>query len=275
MIINGIDYLFHYTSLERLAQILKNRTIRLSPLENMDDLQERKARDIDNFGRFFFTSCWTEEKTESIPMWNMYTNIRAGVRIALPKNPFKRHRTTVEGLTSVLKTPPMSNSTNEANTFLDLADLYRNNYFSPQAWSGDILFQINYTDDIELLEPHIVFRSDNKINLQTSTFGRYKNTYWKFQKEWRYLMLFIPMHFGTDVNLMNYEFNLTVNRMALGQQAAPFDHFDLDIDPEMFKKMIITKSPKLSEGNQILLNSIIKEYNPNAHIEESDLYGLI
>ena len=275
MFINGIDYLFHYTSLERLAQILKNRTIRLSSLESMDDLQERKARDIDNFGRFFFASCWTEENTESIPMWNMYTDIRAGVRIALPKNPFKRHHTTVDGLTSVLETPPLSNSTNEANTFLDLADLYKNKYFSPQAWSGDILFQIIYTDDINLLEPHIVFRSENTINLQTSTFGRYKNTYWDFQKEWRYLMLFIPMPFGTDVDLMNYEFNLTINRMALDQQAAPFDHYDLDIDPEMFKKMIITKSPKLSEGNQILLDSIVKEYNSDAIIENSSLLGLI
>lgn len=37
-------YLYHYTSLESLALILKNRTIRLNPLDKMDDLQEQKQQ---------------------------------------------------------------------------------------------------------------------------------------------------------------------------------------------------------------------------------------
>lgn len=42
------DYLYHYTSLEKLALILKNRTIRLSPLDKMDDRQEQKTSDVEN-----------------------------------------------------------------------------------------------------------------------------------------------------------------------------------------------------------------------------------
>ena len=62
------DYLYHYTSLENLALILKNRTIRFSPLSKVDDLQESRSRDLKNVGRFVFVSCWTDEKEESIPM---------------------------------------------------------------------------------------------------------------------------------------------------------------------------------------------------------------
>ena len=77
------ELLYHYTSIDRFAQILKNRTIRLSPLDKMDDLQENITKDIKNIGRFFFASCWTAEEEESIPMWNMYTDIKAGIRIGL------------------------------------------------------------------------------------------------------------------------------------------------------------------------------------------------
>lgn len=50
------EYLYHYTSIENLALILKNRTIRLNTLDKMDDLQEQKTRDVQNFGKFFFVS---------------------------------------------------------------------------------------------------------------------------------------------------------------------------------------------------------------------------
>ena len=42
------ELLYHYTSIDRFAQILKNRTIRLSPLDKMDDLQENITKDIKN-----------------------------------------------------------------------------------------------------------------------------------------------------------------------------------------------------------------------------------
>ena len=87
----GEEFLYHYTTLDKLALILRNRTIRLNPLDKMDDLQENMTSDVKNFGRIFFASSWTEEATESIPMWKMYASMESGVRIGLPKNPFKRY----------------------------------------------------------------------------------------------------------------------------------------------------------------------------------------
>ena len=63
-----MDYLFHYTSVDILALILKNRTIRFNSLDRMDDLQEQETADIKNVGQFCYISFWTDDEEESIPM---------------------------------------------------------------------------------------------------------------------------------------------------------------------------------------------------------------
>ena len=79
----NIEYLYHYTSIETLALILKNRTIRFNSLDKMDDLQEQKTADLQNIGQFCYISSWTDDDTESIPMWNMYASLNLGVRIKI------------------------------------------------------------------------------------------------------------------------------------------------------------------------------------------------
>ena len=91
-------YLYHYTNIDSLALILKNRTIRLNSLDRMDDLQEQETADIRNIGQFIYVSSWTDDERESIPMWNMYANIEAGVRIKMKANPFQRQKTFAANL---------------------------------------------------------------------------------------------------------------------------------------------------------------------------------
>ena len=90
--------LYHYTSIDNLALILKNRTIRLNSLTNMDDKQEAKTKEGQLFGKSVFISSWTDDESESIPMWKMYTSPSAGVRIGLPPLPFVRHKTNNRAL---------------------------------------------------------------------------------------------------------------------------------------------------------------------------------
>ena len=64
----------HYTNLEVLALILKNRTLRFTRLDQVDDPEESNfISNGVNLGPYTFVSCWTECKEESIPMWKMYT----------------------------------------------------------------------------------------------------------------------------------------------------------------------------------------------------------
>lgn len=271
------EYLYRYTTLENLAATLKYHTIRLNPLDKMDDLQEQKTQDVENIGKFIFISSWTAEAEEGIPMWKMYTDMKSGVRMKLPKNPFKRRGTRAEEYARATGFPLESEkeSVDELDTFLDLSILAQMDAFSPQAWSGEILHQVQYTTDKNLLEPHICSVKDGKVNLNIEKLGKYKNTYWQFQKEWRYIMMFMRLVIRPDLATTPREFALSVNRMAKGTELPPFRHFDLEIDPKYFAEMEITPSPQMTSGNRIILDTLVERYNPTATIKESDLKDLI
>lgn len=271
------EYLYHYTSIENLALILKNKTIRLNPLDKMDDLQEQKTADVQNLGKFVFVSSWTDDSTESIPMWKMYTNPTSGVRIRLRKNPFTWHGTNGADIEKVLGIPAQDEKTkaNHVNTFLDLSKMMDGGYYSVQSWSGDILKQMIYTDDITKLEPRVANVDDGRIQISIGSLGRYKNMHWEFQKEWRYIMTFISMNFKSGMGAIEKSFALSVNKMLLGKEQPPFRFYDLDIDPQYFAEMEITCSPQMTTGNRILVELLVEKFNPSAQIHESELLGKI
>lgn len=272
-----VEYLFHYTSIDKLALILKNRTIRLNPLDKMDDLQEQKTADVENIGKFVFISSWTDDMTESIPMWKMYTDPMAGVRIKLRKNPFVRHGTLARDIASKTGMTLSNDTAPDARlpTFLDLATLMGEGVMSVQAYSGDILSKVHYTDDLTKLEPTVSHIADGKVRLSLDYLGRYKNTHWAFQKEWRYIMTFMSMNFKVGVEFMQLLFSQSVTKMAQGKEPPPFRFFDLDIDPQYFEEMEITCSPQMSIGNRIVLEALVEKYNPKAKIVDSELLGKI
>ncbi len=48
------SYLYQYTTIGSLAQILKTRSIKFNSLAYVDDLEEMKSGDIDEIGRYVF-----------------------------------------------------------------------------------------------------------------------------------------------------------------------------------------------------------------------------
>lgn len=261
------DYLYHYTTIEKLALILKNRTIRLNPLDKMDDLQEQKTADIKNLGKYTFVSSWTDDVRENIPMWNMYTNLNSGVRIGLKRNPFVWHLTKSEDLSEFLISIPR-NERVLYKTFVDLAEMIRQGVYAIQGNTGDILRQVEYTDDIKKLEPVML---EETASVDFGKLGKVKNTHWSFQREWRYLMQFVRYPYGKGNDAHQKAFFDVIN----GSGDLPFEYYDLDIAQEAFSKMLITPSPRMTQGNRILLDTLVEKYNPTAYIKESELLGLI
>lgn len=271
------EYLYHYTSLDSLALILKNKTIRLNPLDKMDDLQEQKTADIENLGKFVFVSSWTDDSTESIPMWKMYTNPSSGVRIKLRKNPFLWHGTYGADIEKTLGIPAMNKESkgNYVKTFLDVSRMIDGGYYSPQGWNGQILEKITYTNDQSKLEPKVGKIENGQVELKIGHLGKYKNTHWEFQREWRYIMSFTAMDFKADMKEMPKLFSQMVLRLFQGVEIPPFRYYDLDIDPEFFGEMEITCSPQMSFGNRVILEALVEKYNPSAKIVDSELLGKI
>ncbi len=269
------EYLYHYTSVDILALILKNRTIRLNPLSKLDDKQEQKSSDTKNIGSFIFVSSWTSEVDESIPMWKMYTKPDAGVRIRLKSNPFLRQKTAFKDIASALslKVPDGCDSVASIDTFLDISKLVNNGYFSAQAWGGDILKKVIYTDDLSLLEPKLINSTKEEFQIIISKMGIYKNTHWQFQNEWRYLMSFFPLNLSINFTSSQESFKTLVSNLVQGIEIPPFEHFDLELDPDVLKDMEITFSPEISVANKTIVETLIQKYNPSATLKESILLG--
>lgn len=273
----NVEYLYHYTSIESLALILKNHTIRLNSLTEMDDKQEQKTQDVENLGRFVFVSSWTSDAEESIPMWKMYTSPQSGVRIKLRKNPFKWHGTNVAEFNKTFGITPSNDSDNvsELNTFLCLTDMFKQGAYSQQGFNGDILIEVKYTSESSLLEPKVLETDGQSLTLSFGALGKYKNTHWKFQHEWRYLMTFIPFSLGGSIEEAFARFNVAGTKMAMGKEFLPFKHYDLVIDDSCYREIEITISPQMTAGNYVALEALVEKYNPSAKICESGLKNLI
>lgn len=272
-----IEYLYHYTSIESLALILKNRTIRLNPLDKMDDLQEQKTADVENLGKFVFVSSWTEDAKESIPMWNMYTPMVSGVRIKLRKNPFVWHSTCAKDFSARLgsQLSPDSDPNETMPTFLDLSELIEKGYMTPQAFKGDVLKQVEYTDELSKLEPTVSKLCDGRVEINIGSLGCVKNTHWEFQKEWRYIMFIMSMNYRENLLTGGTPLAVSVSKLLQGKESPPFRYFDLELDSKYFEEMEIVCSPKMTMGNRVILEGLVEKYNPKARIIESELLGKI
>jgi len=49
--------IYHYTSMESLCLILKNKTLRFSTLSNVDDLDEGMSQEFEYDQQYLFVSC--------------------------------------------------------------------------------------------------------------------------------------------------------------------------------------------------------------------------
>lgn len=273
---DNIEYLYHYTSIETLALILKYHTIRFNSLDKMDDLQEQQTADIKNIGQFCYISSWTDDPTESIPMWNMYASLNLGVRIKLRKNPFKVYDNTAEDLSKVVKAPVTDNSHGKPlQTIIPLTEMFSKGFISIQAMNKHLLCKVEYTDDTNKLYPRILKEDGERFSLALGELGKYKNLHWKFQSEWRYILNILPLDLNQPVEKSMLESQIMANKMKLGLEKQLFPYYDMYISDEAFEDMEVTLSPRISGGSKIIVQSLVEKYNPSAKLTESSLVGLI
>ena len=78
--------IYHYTSIETLALILNNRTLRFNNISNVNDPDECITEDFGSMQQYCFVSCWTKQIEESIPFWQMYASNGHGIRLESDTN---------------------------------------------------------------------------------------------------------------------------------------------------------------------------------------------
>lgn len=273
---DDFNYLYHYTNIETLALILKNQTIRFNSLDKMDDLQEQQTADIKNIGQFCYISSWTDDSTESIPMWNMYASLNFGVRIKLRQNPFKIYDNTTEDFSKVLWFTVTDNSNGKPlQSIIPLTEMFTKGFFSVQAMDMQLLYKVEYTNETNKLYPQILKEDGDHFTIVLGELGKYKNLHWSFQKEWRYILNVLPLNLNQAVEKSMLDFHTIANKMKEGLEKQPFSYYDMRISDEAFADMEITLSSRISAGSRIIVESLIEKYNPVAKLNESRLVGLI
>ncbi|MVX66954.1 DUF2971 domain-containing protein [Clostridium chromiireducens] len=256
-------YLYHYTSIENLALILKNKTIRFSSLSTVDDLREAKTEDFGEIGRFCFVSCWTDMKEESIPLWKMYTPNMTGVRIKLPIRPFEKYKISKGSHYNEKEfysyIDPNIHFSKDGSGYL----------FSPVE-GEDFIYKVGYTKEESLIFPKIYECSDNSKSIKIKNIGKYKDDVWKFQEEWRYKLFFWPITMEEFKNIKSREEqNGLLSKVK--EKDLPFQYYDLKIDGEKFQEMEILVGPRANDAQKIIIESLINKYNKGINVEDSIL----
>lgn len=270
-------YLYHYTTIDSLAMILHNKSIKFSNLLYVDDVEECQTSDMGKFGRFVYVSCWTNQEKESISMWDMYSDRMTGVRIKLPEFPFRKYYFKKDEFHCI----------RDIETFMNIEKVYQDNKFSITN-DQPLLIKVIYTDDKNLIYPQVKTESaigatkkfmNIKNNERYDSFevkysfdklGRYKNTDWTFQNEYRYIITTSPMGLKEFENGDMEKHKEFARRMEDLNYEMPNSIF-LEIDNGALSDMEIKCGPKMPESKRIIVDSLIKLYAPNCRITDSSI----
>lgn len=260
------QYLYHYTTIDTLALILKYKTIRFNSLANVDDLEEQESADLSNFGKFCYASCWTADKKENIALWNMYSKNGTGVRIKLASNPFKKNKIELpqnDGKISIVESHYESLTINNSKGYIDF------NFWPAQEVC---LIPIVYTDDEYLRKPDIYEHENNSTTIKWGLLGNIKSTLWTFQNEWRFCFSTIPAQIGI---YEQYGYDSEKIKLFCESLNPPFEYYDISIDDDAFSEMGILMGPSITESDSIIINSLIKTFNPTAQLAFSSLKNTV
>lgn len=246
--------LYHYTSIETLALILSNRTLRFSRLDGVNDPEEAIASDLPHASTLVFASCWTAQPRESLPMWSMYTKDLAGVRISLPSNPFSgRDVPTVYEKGGALQILDQRVTVTRQQRGMDTNTSM---VFGPN--------KIYYTDDSSYRNGSCLVNDGFSLTVQLHDLGMVKNTHWAFEEEWRFKILAAPSEIDVrESDPASHPIYDLVNFPV--RENAIF----VPLDAECLKAVEILLGPCVNQEQEDLIQALIAAHAPAATVVRS------
>ncbi|MEA3318920.1 MAG: DUF2971 domain-containing protein [Bacillota bacterium] len=248
-------YLYHYTSIETVALILKYNTLRFSRLDKVNDLNEASSLNLPLANTAVFTSSWTSHSDESIPMWRMYTKDMDGVRIKLPVNMFKGR-----------KVPIVFDKGGSRIILEDFVSIERLNFpfgYKLRGLQGPN--KVFYSDDEKYLNSTVLSKENGSIRVNLYDLGMFKQKCWEYEQEWRFKILAFP----DEVYLPDDE--LTKDMLDLKKYPVKNTFIDVPLESNIFNEAEFTLGPKTTEAQFLLIESLVEKYSPQATINRSNL----
>ena len=247
-----MEKFYHYTTIETLALILKTKKLRFTRLDLVDDLDE--TRNVKNkLASQFLISCWTLDKCENIPLWNMYSG-KKGVRISTSIIPIKTTKIySKDGSNNFFESPLVNN-------FL-IHEESNSKYFYYPPSNEFSFYDVEYESTEEVVRRKENCSTDYEIN--TQDLAALKTDYWSFQKEKRLIVYLDPIM--SDVTSVESYF---IEKQSV---EAPFTHYDLDLRDDFLKDIEITLSPYCDDYEFVIVEALLKEYTKGGILLLSEL----
>lgn len=270
--------LYHYTSIDSLACILKNKTIRFTRLDMLDDLEENIRSAGVNIGNYAFSSCWTDDKEESIPLWKMYTDNGLGVRIALDSDMFQDYHNpetmSLSGLSFCTKDSPLSVTKTPLEDFINPEHIVLP--ITPDEMNSCLLKRVEYVDNVlELTRDCVkIVQGENnysRIYIYHPNVGKFKNKRWAFQKEVRFVLLIFPGKQFNSVENFPIEYEQWLFDVWTKNIPNIINYYDMHLKDDAFDAMEITLSPSMPVPKQIMVEALVDKFAPKAKVFPSSL----
>jgi hypothetical protein len=260
------SYLYHYTSIDSLKLILSNGTIRFKRLDLLNDPLESYSEKFDSFRKNVFSSSWTAEPNESIPMWKIYSNFD-GVRLKLPIDIFSfnnepRLMKTNLGLWFIVSDLDKKYEVNRTCNFIKTeANIELLNVIKKVYGPTKIEYtsqQQDYTKEVVI--PILDSDTDqNTINL--NMLGLRKKHDWSFENEYRYRVM------CPDVSSIKSA--PAVIKLLLDNCQIVEDYIDIEFNISKVQSFEILLGPKVLDNDENELEAFLKSLNVNYEILKS------
>ncbi len=242
--------LYHYTSIETLALILKNKKLRFTRADKVNDLEEIMIKDLPKIKKTVFVSCWTGNEKESIPLWALYASQARGVRIKLPPNMFEGGTDpyqSVNGSCNIINLMSLENVVERGSVCQWIPYLF-----------GPVV--VDYEDDpaVSVLE--------NK-ELKVERIGTVKLKHWTFEKECRFLI--IP---DALWNPESKRFVIHKESLAIPIEK---EYIDIPLKTSTLDSVEVMLGPDAEDAERCIVESLLNQYTVHGTVKDSDLKGRI
>lgn len=268
--------IYHYTSIETLALILKSKSIRFNRLDNVDDLEESmygSGPKNQNLSKYIFVSCWTKSEEENLALWKMYAGYN-GIRIGLDENLFVSYpNTPFDTIESFYK--------DIFHFGPDYCAAQQNNLTKPE--------EVKYIDSPRFAVNDLVCISGNTFSIKTSNWGLVKSKEWGIQQESRFRIQALPLNYAYVKSYSAESLN-AMDRMKLTEAIievipAIVRSIEEDYKPqtsELFmpikddalNNMEIMMGPQTSDAQRLIVEALVQDLS-NITLTDSKFKGKV
>lgn len=269
-----MEYIHHYTTIETLALIIENKKIRFTRLDFLDDVEESSSfiEEFNFLASTIFTSCWTQDEEESIPLWKMYSSLYNGVRISMPRDMFNKyhipkfhernHYSEIDRISPLTKDETFYNGD---YTVTNVFDERQNDFYK----------KIKYEDGYVDIYKSMIRKEGDQIHFKSMwDWGGFKSKKWEFQKETRFTLYTMPL-LQIDKKLIEKDKFIQYNsEYVITGIKNRVEFIDISLNQDAIKKMTITLAPCINPGQRILVKYLVKKY-PTIEVVPSSLENSI